>query len=69
MRVPKLGHGIRRKRDTNLKKKKKHFVLSPLVVWVVLWTVNIGSEFQVKIFTNNRDITKISVFAQRQQQQ
>ena len=30
----------------------------PLIVRIVLWIVNIYSEFQVNIFSNKRDITK-----------
>ena len=46
----------------NSKSKKGHnFVkkfegLPPLLVWVSLLIVNNCSEFQVKIFSNNRDI-------------
>ena len=52
----------------NSKSKKGHnFVkeiggLSPLLVWVTLLIVNNYSEFQVYIFSNNRDI---KVFALR----
>ena len=35
-----------------------HFELSPLIVWVALWIVNTCSEFQVNIFSIDRDITK-----------
>ena len=42
--------------------RKKHFELSPLILWIALWTVNTHSEFQVKIFSNNRDITKCHNF-------
>ena len=48
----------------NSKLKKGHnFVqknggLSPLLVWVPLLMVNNYSEFEVNIFTNNRDIRK-----------
>ena len=46
----------------NSKSKKGHnFIkkiggLSPLLVWVPLLIVNNYSEFQVNIFSNNRDI-------------
>ena len=47
----------------NSKSKKGHnFVqkkiggLPPLLVWVPLWIVNNFSEFQVNIFSNNREI-------------
>ena len=32
--------------------------LSPLIEWIALWKMNLNSEFQVYIFTKNRDITK-----------
>ena len=35
-----------------------HFELSASIVWIALWIVNTYSEFQVNIFSNNRDITK-----------
>ena len=35
-----------------------HFKLSPLLVLIALLIVNTYSEFQVNIFSNNRDITK-----------
>ena len=35
-----------------------HSELSPLIVWIALWTANTYSEFQVNIFRSNRDITK-----------
>ena len=38
------------------------FELSPLIVWTALWIVNSYSEFQVNIFSNNRDITKCQRF-------
>ena len=47
------------KKDIILKKKKKmHFELSPLIVWIV----NTYSEFQANIFSNSRDITKCHSF-------
>ena len=39
-----------------------HFELSPLIVWIALWIEKIYSEFQVSIFSNNRDITKCQSF-------
>ena len=39
-----------------------HFELSPLLVWIALWTVNTYSKFQVNILSNNRDITKCQIF-------
>ena len=52
----------------NSKSKKEHnFVkkiggLSPLLVWVLFLIVNNYSEFQVNIFSNNRDIRKYQSF-------
>ena len=49
------------------KKKKMHFELSPLIVWIALWIVNTYSEFQVNIFSNKRDVLQnVKVFARRQ---
>ena len=45
---PKKGHNS----------EKMNSELSPLIVWIALWIVNKFSEFQVNIFSNNRDITK-----------
>ena len=43
------------------------FELSPLIVWVALWIVNIRySKFQVNIFSNNRGMTKCQFVWQRQ---
>ena len=43
-----------------------HFELSPLIVWIALWIVNINSKLQVNI-SNNRDIIpNVKNFAQRQ---
>ena len=43
------------KRGIILKKKKKHFELSTLIVWIVLWIVNTYSDVhKVNIFINNR---------------
>ena len=39
-----------------------HFELSPLIVWIALWIVDTFPEFQVNIFSNNRDITNVTVF-------
>ena len=55
-------------KDKNLKrgifliKKKMHIELSLLIVKTALWTVNTYSNFQVNIFSNNRDITKCQSF-------
>ena len=38
--------------------KKMNFEMSPLIVWIALWKVNTFCEFQVNIFSNNRDVTK-----------
>ena len=35
-----------------------HLELSPLIVWIAPWILNTYSEFQVNIFSINRDITK-----------
>ena len=52
--------------NSNLKKGhnfvKKNGGLPPLLVWVPLLIVNNYSEFQVNIFSNNRDIRKCSSF-------
>ena len=37
---------------------KKNEGLSPLLVWVTLLIVNNYSDFQVNLFSNNRDIWK-----------
>ena len=48
--------------ENSKSKKGHHFVkkkiggLPPLLVWVPLLIVNNKSEFQVNIFSNNRDI-------------
>ena len=47
--------------ENSKSKKGNNFVkkiegLPPLFVWVPLLIVNICSEFQVNIFSNNRDI-------------
>ena len=39
-----------------------HFELSPLIVWIVIWITNTYSEFEVNIFSNNRDMTKCQCF-------
>ena len=41
---------------------KKIGGLTPLLVWVPLLIVNNYSEFQVNIFSNNRDIRKCQKF-------
>ena len=48
--------------DKKSKSNKGHFESSPLIVWIDLWIVNTYSEFQVNIFSNNRDITKYQSF-------
>ena len=40
----------------------KNGELSPLLVWVTLLIINNCSEFQVNIFSNNRDIGKCQSF-------
>ena len=62
-----VGHLIEDKKYFKSKKgiilkKKKHFELSSLIAWIALWIVNTYSEFQVNIFSNNRDITKCHSF-------
>ena len=49
-------------KKTHNSEKKMHFELSPLIVWIALWIVNTYSEFQVNIFSNNRDMTKCQRF-------
>ena len=52
----------------NSKSKKGHYFakkiggFTPLLVWVPLLVVNNYSEFQVNIFSNNRDIRKCQSF-------
>ena len=41
---------------------KMHFELSSVIVWIDFCTVNTYPEFQVNIFSNNRDITKCHSF-------
>ena len=52
--------------ETSKSKKGHNFVkkigLPPLLVWVPLLIVNKYSEFQVNIFSNNRDIRKCQSF-------
>ena len=43
-------------------KKKMHFELSPLIIWIDLWIVNTYSKFEVNIVNNNRNITKCESF-------
>ena len=42
---------------------KMHFKLSPLIEWIALWIVNTYSEFEVNIFSNNKDNTKCQSFS------
>ena len=61
LRVPMLGCSCNL--ETSKLKKGHNFVkkvggLPPLSVWVPLLIVNNYSEFQVNIFSNNRDISK-----------
>ena len=58
VQVVKMGHNSE-------KTKKMHFELSPLIVWIALWIVNTYFEFQVNIFSNNRDISKCHSFCTR----
>ena len=51
---------LSRKRGITLSKKNEG--LPPLLVWVPLLIVNNYSEFQVNIFSNNRDIRKCQSF-------
>ena len=65
MRVPTLGCGcikkiLSQKRGITLSKKIGG--LPPLLVWVPLLTVNNYTEFQVNIFSNNREIRKCQSF-------
>ena len=64
MLVPTLGYGgliedrkFKSKKGHN-SEKKKHFELSPLIVWIALWIGNTYSEFEVNIVSNSRDTTK-----------
>ena len=50
------------KKGHNSEKKKKHFELSPVIVWIALWIVSTYSDFQVNILCNYRDITKWQSF-------
>ena len=43
----------------------KNLGLPPLLVWVHLIILNNCSEFQVNIFSNNRDIGNVKVFVRR----
>ena len=55
----------------NSKSKKGHNFdkkiegLPPLLIWVPLLIADNYSEFQVNIFSNNRDIRNVKVFARR----
>ena len=56
--------------ENSTSKKGHNFVkkiegLSPLLVWVFLLIVNNYSEFQVNIFSNNRDIRKCQNFCMK----
>ena len=58
---------IRLHLENSTSKKGHNFVkkiggLPPLLVWVPLLVVNNYSEFQVNIFSNNRDIIKCQSF-------
>ena len=58
---------IRLHLEISWSKKEHNFVkknggLPPLLVWVPLFIVNNCSEFQVNIFSNNRDIRKCQCF-------
>ena len=44
--------------DLLMRGHKKVFELSPLTEWIALWIDNTYSEFQVTIFSNNRNITR-----------
>ena len=39
-----------------------HVELSPLIVWIAPWILNTYSEFQLNIFSNNRDIKTCQSF-------
>ena len=41
---------------------KMHLELSPVIVQVTFLIVNLYSEFQVNMFSNGRDITKLHSF-------
>ena len=67
-RCPRLAVGCliedkksKSKRGNN-SENKMHFELSPLIVWIALWIVNTFAEFQVNIFSGNRDIAKWQSF-------
>ena len=70
MRVPTLSCScikkiLSRKRGITLSKKIGG--LPPLLEWIPLLIVNNFSEFQVNIFSNNRDIRKCQSFRTVQQ--
>ena len=46
------------------KKKKMHFELSPLIVWIALWIVNIQSSSKYLQILQN-----VTVFAQQRRRQ
>ena len=59
--MSKFSHEIvSRKRGIPLSNKTRG--VSPLLVWVSLLIVNNYPEFQVNIFSNNRDIRKCQSF-------
>ena len=62
-----INRDIRLHLENSKSKKGHNFVkkiggLPPLLVWVPLLIVNNYSEFQVNIFSNNRDIRKCQSF-------
>ena len=71
MWVPTLGCGVldgdkkskSKKGHKPEEKKKMHFELSPLKVWIALWTVNTYLEFQVNIFSDDCGISECQSFA------
>ena len=44
--------------------KNAFLIVYPLIVWIALWIVDTYSEFQVNIFSNNREITKFLHYAE-----
>ena len=49
-------------KKANNSERKRQFELSPLILWIALLIVKTYSEFQVNIFSNNRDITNVKGF-------
>ena len=49
-------------KKANNSERKRQFESSPLILWIALLIVKTYSEFQVNIFSNNRDITNVKVF-------